>query len=101
MQMIASYVGRQQLPAAMRTYALDRLQHELTAGEIQVVWQLIHAFFLEGGTGRMLLHNWGPGRIVPAVNGARHGAVQAAAIASKRDQIGHGNVDSNPRRDAP
>jgi hypothetical protein len=48
---------------AVHTYALDRLQHEITAGEIQVVWQLIHAFFLEGGTGRMLLHNRGPGAL--------------------------------------
>ena len=90
MHRIASYLGRQQLPPAMRTYALDRLQPEITAGEIQGVWQLIHALFLEGGTG-----------IVPAVNGARRGAAQAAAMASKCDPIGHGNVDSNARRDAP
>jgi hypothetical protein len=85
----------------MRTYDLDRLQHEITAGEIQVVWRLIHAFFLEGGTGKMLLHNRGAWRIVPAVDGSRRVAVQAAAVACKCDQIGHGKVDFNARRDAP
>jgi hypothetical protein len=39
--------------------------------------------------------------MVPAVNGARRIAAQPAAIASKWDPIGHGNVDSNARRDAP
>jgi hypothetical protein len=94
MHMITSYVGRQQIPAAIRTHALNRLQDDITAGRAQEIWRLIHAFFLEGGTCQMLFHNRGPTHIVPTVDGAGCIAVQATAIASKGDQVGHGNVRS-------
>ena len=46
---------------------------EIAAGRIQGVWPLIHArsSSIEDGTDIIFLHNRSPGRIVPAVNGAR------------------------------
>ena len=92
MHRVASYVGRQQIPAAMGTHALNRLQDDITAGRAQEIWRLIHAFFLEDGTCQMLFHNRGPRHIVPTVDGAGCIAVQATAIASKGDRKGHGNI---------
>src|ERR1700722_10752675 len=80
MHVIAAYVGRQQIPAAMRTHALNRLQYDITAGTVQAVWRLIHTFFLEGGACTMLVHDRGSRRIVPTVDGASRVAVQAAAV---------------------
>jgi len=85
----------------MRTDTLNRLQHGIAAAGIQMVRRLLHAFSLEGGAWKMLFHKRCPESTVSTVDGTSCIAVQVATVAGKGNQINHGQVDSNARRNAP
>ena len=47
MHVIASHMGGQEIPAAICTHALNRLQHGFAANMVQLIRRLIQAFCLE------------------------------------------------------
>jgi hypothetical protein len=80
MHVIASYMGRQQIPATMCTHALNRFQDGIAAKVVQVIGRLVHALFLVAGTSNIFFQNWAPRHIVRAIDRA----ASVATVASKR-----------------
>ena len=66
---IASHVGREQIPAAITTYLLNGLSYCVATGLVHVIGRLIHASFLLGGPCRILVQNRGPRHIVRGIDG--------------------------------
>src|SRR6266496_1863549 len=69
MHVIASHVGREQIPAAITTYLLNGLSYCVATGLVHVIGRLIHASFLLGGPCRILVQNRGPRHIVRGIYG--------------------------------
>jgi len=88
--MIASHRGRQQIPATVHTYLLNRFQYGVATDLVQVIGRLIHALPRKGDTRGIPFQGRRSRYIVCGINGARFTAVEVAAVANKRDQVSHG-----------
>jgi hypothetical protein len=90
MHMIASHMGRQQIPATVHTYLLNRFQYGVATDLVQVIGRLIHALPRKGDTRGIPFQNRGSRYIVRGINGAGVTTVEVAAVANKGDQVSHG-----------
>jgi len=89
MDVVASHMGRQQIPATMRTHFTNCFQYSVAADAVRAIGRLIHAVLLKSHPRGIALQNRCPRNIVRHVDGAGRLAVEVAAVAGKGDQVRH------------
>lgn len=90
MHVIASHVGRQQTPAALRAHLLNGFQYSLATDLVQVIGRLTHSLPVRVGPGRILFQNRRSRNIMRGIDRTGFTAVEVATIAGKGDQVCQG-----------